>query len=78
LTQPSSSSYKVVKFKKICQEVFIVGVLLHVLHIGLINSVETISLPQPSHWSPQASSYPHKGHVPDTNLSANGILQVRH
>ena len=29
--------------------------------------------PQPSHWSPRASLYPHFGHVPSTNRSARKV-----
>ena len=29
--------------------------------------------PQPSHWSPRASLYPHFGHVPSTNRSARNV-----
>ena len=43
-----------------------------------MSSVAFTRWPQPSHWSPRASSYEQRGHVPSTNLSARYLLQCSH
>jgi hypothetical protein len=45
------------------------------LQRGLSSSVVFISLPQLSHWSPRASSYLQKGHVPSMKRSARNLAQ---
>ena len=54
----------------ICLLVFVLGVALQILHLGFRSSTALINFPQPSHWSPLASSNPQpgSGQVPSTYL----------
>ena len=54
----------------ICLLVLVLGVALQILHLGFRSSTALINFPQPSHWSPLASSNPQpgSGQVPSTYL----------
>ena len=58
------------KSMNICLLVFVLGVALHILHLGFWSSTALINFPHLSHWSPLASSKPQpgSGQVPSTYL----------